>query len=95
MTITPEVVGKVAHLARLELTAEETPRYAEQLSRILELVEKLNQLDTREVQAMTHAVALTMPERPDQVTNGNQREAMLANTAQQADGHFCTPKFVE
>lgn len=95
MSITPQVVQHVARLARLEISREETDRYAGQLSRILDLAERLNALPTGEVAPMTHAVALTMPERDDAVTGVDQRQAMLANAPDHAEECFRTPKFVE
>src|SRR5258707_13088978 len=56
MAITRSDVEKIAELARLELTTEETDLFSEQLSSIIGHVEKLNELDTTNVQPMSHCV---------------------------------------
>lgn len=57
MPITKTDVEKIAELGRLELTAEETDLFTEQLSAIIGYVEKLNQLDTTDVPPMSHSAS--------------------------------------
>ncbi len=57
MQIKPEDVEKVQALARLELTPEEKSQMAEQLSKILTYIEKLNELDTSTVEPMEQVLA--------------------------------------
>lgn len=95
MAIEPAVVQHVANLARLAITTDEIPLYAGQLSRILELMDQLNQVPTDGVEPMSHPVTLVMPEREDQVTHGNQRDAILACSPDSEDGHFRVPKIIE
>ncbi|MBF0138530.1 MAG: Asp-tRNA(Asn)/Glu-tRNA(Gln) amidotransferase subunit GatC [Magnetococcales bacterium] len=96
MTITPETVRHVATLARLNITDQEEAIYAKQLSNILQLMQRLDQLDTDAVAPMSHAVAMNLPERADQVVNSNQREALLACAPDPvSEGFFRVPKIIE
>jgi aspartyl-tRNA(Asn)/glutamyl-tRNA(Gln) amidotransferase subunit C len=54
MPITRTDVEKIAELARLELTSEETDSFTEQLGSILGYIEKLNELDTADIEPMSH-----------------------------------------
>ncbi len=60
-----EQVQKVALLARLELSPEEEQQFTGQLSRILEYVEQLSELDTANVEPTTRAIELNNITRPD------------------------------
>ncbi|WP_085444379.1 Asp-tRNA(Asn)/Glu-tRNA(Gln) amidotransferase subunit GatC [Magnetofaba australis] len=95
MSITEETVRKVATLARLQISDEETALYTEQISRILDTMEQLNALPTDGVEPMAHAVEMAIPERADVVTNDNKREAILSNAPDAADGCFRVPKIIE
>ncbi len=95
MSIEPDVVRHVANLARLAVSEDEVTTYAGQLSRILDLMDQLNQLDTDAVEPMSHAVDIEIPEREDRVVNSNQRELLLSGAPEAEEGHFRVPKIIE
>jgi aspartyl-tRNA(Asn)/glutamyl-tRNA(Gln) amidotransferase subunit C len=95
MKLTREEVRKVATLARLHLTAEEEERLTEQLDTILRYMEKLNQLDTSEVEPFTHAVDVVNAFREDKVTNHPNAEALLVNAPDKDQTFFKVPKIIE
>ena len=95
MALTREDVQRVATLARLRLTPEEEERLTEQLDRILQYMEKLGQLDTREVEPFTHVVDPVNALRADTVTNQPNAEALLANAPAKEDTFFQVPKILE
>ena len=95
MAFTREEVQRVATLSRLHLTSGEEERLAEQLDRILQYMEKLNQLDTREVEPFAHAVDPVNALREDTVTNQPNAEALLANAPAKEKTFFQVPKILE
>lgn len=95
MSLTPEQVQQVAHLARLELQPEKTALYASQLSNILAMVDQLTAADTKGVAPMAHPLGLTQRLRPDTVTEPNRRETYQAHAPAVADGLFLVPKVIE
>lgn len=95
MKLTREEVERVAMLARLRLTAAEESLLAEQLDKILQYMEKLNQLDTSEVEPFTHAEDVVNAWREDRVTNQPDPEALLTNAPAREDGFFKVPKIIE
>ncbi|GAB0058931.1 Glutamyl-tRNA(Gln) amidotransferase subunit C [Candidatus Magnetaquicoccaceae bacterium FCR-1] len=95
MSITEETIRHVATLARLEISDAEIHTYTDQLARILGLMEQLRAIPTDGVASMSHAVAMTTPEREDRVVNENRRDAMLANAPDAEEGCFRVPKIIE
>ena len=88
-------VKDVAHLARLELSPDEEKRLETQLGHVLGYIEKLQELDVRQVEPTAHAVPLSNVTRPDTVRPSLRHEDALRNAPVQANGLFIVPKIVE
>jgi aspartyl-tRNA(Asn)/glutamyl-tRNA(Gln) amidotransferase subunit C len=95
MPAVPIDVAAVAHLARLEISPEESARLGAQLGQILEYVEKLKALDVSGVEPTAHAIPLANVTRPDLVQPSLPHEEALRNAPAQANGLFMVPKIVE
>jgi aspartyl-tRNA(Asn)/glutamyl-tRNA(Gln) amidotransferase subunit C len=95
MALDKEAVAHIASLARIRLAEAELEPLADELSRILDWVEQLNEVDTTGVLPMASAAAATLPMRDDAVTDGGCREAILGNAPRTARGFFAVPKVVE
>jgi aspartyl-tRNA(Asn)/glutamyl-tRNA(Gln) amidotransferase subunit C len=100
MTITEETVKYVAALAKLKITDEEnindvTENVAQDLKRILEYIETMNELDTEGVEPMSHVLPVKNVFREDEVINTDNREELLKNAPRQIAGSFAVPKTVE
>lgn len=67
MTLTNQEITDIAKLARLELTQEETTKYAEQLSAIFDYVRMLEEVDTSAVEETCQVTGLTNVMRDDEV----------------------------
>lgn len=92
---TREQVRKVALLSRLEFSDEQADVFAGQLSRILEHVDKLGELDTEGVEPTSHALALSNVLRPDVVRPSLANEAALANAPEAEAGCFRVPPIIQ
>ena len=88
-------VKKVAKLARLELTEAEVAEFADQLSAILDYVEKLNALDTENVEPLAHCLPITNCFREDIIKESLGTEKTLANTPQRDGEFFKVPKILD
>ncbi len=95
MTITEETIQYVAALAKLKVTEEEKVRAAQDLNRILDYMETMNELDTEGVEPMSHVLPIKNVFREDEVTNGENREELLKNAPRQIAGSYAVPKTVE
>ena len=76
-TLAPEEVERIAHLARLSLTADERDLFARQLTAVLQYAEQLREVDTEGVEPTSHPLALSTPLRPDDVRPSLPRAAAL------------------
>ena len=95
MKLSREEVQRVAVLARLRLTPEEQSSLTDELDRILDYMDKLNQLDTADVDLFSHAANITNTLREDQVTNRPNADALLANAPDRDGTFFKVPKIIE
>ena len=93
--ITDETVEYVGILAKLSLNEEEKKQAAEDMQKMLDHIDKLNELDTSGVEPMSHILKVNNVFREDKVENGDAREAMLMNAPEQEDGQYRVPKTVE
>jgi len=95
MALTEEQVRKVAHLARLSLSDEEIPEHAKNLSKILNFVEQMNEVDTKGIKPMSHSQDISQPIREDKVTEPNEREKMQTIAPHVEAGLYLVPKVIE
>ncbi|HEY6394867.1 MAG TPA: Asp-tRNA(Asn)/Glu-tRNA(Gln) amidotransferase subunit GatC [Candidatus Binataceae bacterium] len=93
--ITLEQVRHVAQLARLELSAEDEERLSHDMSEMLAYVDKLNELNTDNIEPTAQVGESGTPMREDEVTNRPAAEAMLANAPARERGYFKVPKIIE
>lgn len=85
----------VAKLARLELSKEEKEKFGKQLGDILRYIEKLNQLDTKNVQPTAHVIPMKNIWRDDEVKPSISRDLIEKIMPQSQDGFFKVPPVIE
>lgn len=95
MALTRPQVDHIAHLARLALSEEEAREYGAQLSRILELVDQLQRVETRGVEPMAHPLDMVQRLRPDEVTEIDQRDHYQRNAPLAGQGLYLLPRVIE
>lgn len=93
--ISDETMEYVGILAKLELSEEEKEAAKRDMGRMLDYIDKLNELDTSGVEPMSHVFPVHNVFREDAVTNRDDRENMLKNAPEQKEGAFKVPKTVE
>jgi aspartyl-tRNA(Asn)/glutamyl-tRNA(Gln) amidotransferase subunit C len=94
-SIEEPVVRHMAHLARLRLTDDEVARLAGELSRILEYVNKLNELNTTHVPPTAHALPTANVFREDEVRPPESPDRALQDAPESQDGLFRVPKVLD
>lgn len=95
MSIDHSTAKRIANLARIELAEEEVPSLVEGLNAVLNWCHVLNEVNTDGVEPLTSVVAAELPRRVDMVTDGNCRDAVLANAPHAEHGFFTVPKVIE
>ncbi len=88
-------VEKIAHLARIAIRAQDVPEYRRNLSRILEFVEQMDAVDTRDVEPMAHPQDAAQRLRPDEVTEIDRRERFQAIAPRVDAGFYLVPQVIE
>ena len=88
-------VRKVAKLSRLELTEAEVEEFTGQLSAILDYVEKMNELNTAEVEPLAHCLPVSNVLREDSPGESLGTERVLANAPQRDEEFFKVPKILD
>ena len=95
MKITKETVEKIAHLARLDINPTEAAAMQTDLTKILNWMEQLNEVDTEGIEPLTHMSSEVNVLRKDEAKNTLSREAGLKNAPEQTEEYFTVPKVVE
>ena len=90
--ISDETIDYVGILAKLELYDEEKEQAKKDMGRMLDYIDKLNELDTEGVEPMSHVFPVENVFREDQVTNGDDRDNILLNAPQKKEGTYMVPK---
>ena len=93
---TPAVdVEKIAHLARLSLTADEKERFGADMTAIVAFADQLSAVDTEGVRETAYVVPLSNVLREDVPQSDYARDDLLANAKTKADGYVTVPRVVE
>jgi len=95
MSLSADEVARIARLARLAVSADEVEGYAGDLSSILDLVERMNAVDTEGVTPMAHPQHAVQRLRPDEVTEADDRERYQRNAPAVVEGLYLVPRVVE
>ena len=93
--ISLEQVRHVALLARLELSPQDENRLRTDMDEMLAYVDKLNELDTKNVAPTTQVGEAGTPMRDDEVTDRPDADAILANAPSRDRNYFKVPKIIE
>jgi aspartyl-tRNA(Asn)/glutamyl-tRNA(Gln) amidotransferase subunit C len=95
MSVDANTVRRVAHLARIAVAEDEVENLKGELNAILAFVEQLAEVNVEGVEPMTSVTPMTMKMRQDQVTDGGNADAIIANAPIHEGHFFLVPKVVE
>ncbi len=90
--ITDETIEYIGILAKLALSDAQKEQAKEDMGRMLDYIDKLNELDTGDAAPLSHVSAPENVFREDAVTNGDERDALLANAPGEKDGMYVVPR---
>jgi len=94
MTIDEETVDKIAHLARLELTGTEKQDMIKDMNKILEFMDKLNEINTTGVEPLIYMTGEVNAVREDVVKQTITHEEALLNAPKHDDDYFLVAKVI-
>lgn len=88
-------VEKIAHLARLHVSDADADEVTSRITDILALIDKMQSVDTANVEPLAHPLDVKQRLRPDQVTETDQREQLQTVAPETEAGLFLVPKVIE
>ena len=95
MPIDKNLVKKVAKLSRISLDDKKIDSLSKDLDSILTFVEKLNELDTKEIKTLKSIADKTLEARKDIVDDGKIKDDILKNSPEKNEDFFIVPKVIE
>jgi aspartyl-tRNA(Asn)/glutamyl-tRNA(Gln) amidotransferase subunit C len=99
MSLTPDQLQRIAFLARIDVTAEESRGVTERLNQVLGLIDQLQAVRTEGIEPMAHALdaqlSVQQRLRPDEVSEADRREAYQAGAPALEQGLYLVPKVIE
>tara|TARA_B100001540_G_scaffold284502_1_gene276886 strand:- start:445 stop:732 length:288 start_codon:yes stop_codon:yes gene_type:complete len=95
MTIDLKTVKHISKLSRISIDDEKAKKLSKDLNSIFKFIEKLNELDTKNVEPLSSIVQKNLKLRKDQIKSKNIREDILKNSPENNEDFFVVPKVVE
>ena len=95
MSIEKNQVKKVAKLSRISLDESKVESLSKDLNSIINFVEQLNKLDTKDTKPLTSVIDKTLEPRNDKVNDGQMKEEILKNSPDKNVDFFIVPKVIE
>ena len=95
MKIDQETVGKIAHLARLEYADAEKDALGKEMNKILDWMDKLNEVDTSNVEPLTHMSVELNVLREDVTKPHLDHKKAMVNAPKKDSDYFRVPKVIE
>jgi|TARA_B100001105_G_C22307582_1_gene406615 aspartyl-tRNA(Asn)/glutamyl-tRNA(Gln) amidotransferase subunit C len=95
MSIRKEEIRKIAHLARINVSQTELDEVEKKLVGILDLIEKMQEVNTDSIEPMSHALDINQPLREDKVTEKDIRDKSLSLAPHSEQSLFIVPQVIE
>ncbi|AFH49749.1 aspartyl-tRNA(Asn)/glutamyl-tRNA (Gln) amidotransferase subunit C [Ignavibacterium album JCM 16511] len=95
MSVTKKEVEKIAELAKLRFNEEELENFTHQMNEILKYMEKLNELNTDNIQPLSHPIEATNVFRNDELKPSITTEDALRNAPLADEKYFKVPKVIQ
>ena len=95
MTINLKTIKHISKLSRISVEESKAKKLAGDLNSIFDFIEKLNELDTENIEPLTSVAEITLKLRSDEVKSENIREQILKNSPDENEDFFVVPRVVE
>lgn len=95
MSVPKQEIIKIAKLAKLKLNDNEIEKFTSQFNQILDYMKKLNEINTDEVQPLSHPLEINNVMRDDELKDSIPRELALSNAPDKDDKFFKVPKVIK
>ena len=95
MTIDLKTIKHISKLSRISVEESKAKKLAGYLNSIFDFIEKLNELDTENIEPLTSVAEITLKLRSDEVKSENIREQILKNSPDENEDFFVVPRVVD
>ena len=95
MTIDLKTIKHISKLSRISVDDAKADKLAGDLNSIFDFIEKLNELNTDNIEPLTSVAETTLKLRVDEVKSGNIRDQILKNSPEENEDFFVVPRVVE
>jgi len=95
MTINLKTIKHISKLSRISVDDAKADKLAGDLNSIFDFIEKLNELNTDNVEPLTSVAETTLKLRADEVKSENIRDQILKNSPEENEDFFVVPRVVE
>ena len=95
MTIDLKTIKHISKLSRISVEESKAKKLAGDLNSIFDFIEKLNELDTENIEPLTSVAEITLKLRSDEVKSENIRDQIIKNSPEENEDFFVVPKVVE
>ena len=92
---TPKEIKIIANLARLDIKDSEIENHAKNFYNIINIIEKIKEINTENIEPMSHPFDLEQRMRKDEVTETDQRELFQKNASKKEAGLYLVPQVIE
>ena len=95
MTIDLKTIKHISKLSRISVDEQKAEKLAGDLNSIFDFIEKLNELNTNNIEPLTSVAETTLKLRSDEVKSKNLREQVIKNSPEENEDYFVVPKVIE
>lgn len=96
MSFSEQAIAQIAHLARLPReNTRDVGSIQDDLNKIVQMIDQIKAVDTQSLSPMAHPLEMFQPMRPDEITENNEKEALLKLAPQAEAGLFLVPLVIE
>ena len=95
MTIDLKTIKHISKLSRISVDEQKAEKLAEDLNSIFDFIEKLNELNTNNIEPLTSVAETTLKLRSDEIKSENLREQVIKNSPEENEDYFVVPKVIE
>ena len=95
MSIDQKTVKYISKLARISINEKKAKNLANDLTNIFKFIEKLNKLDTKNIEPLTSIAETKLHLREDKIKDGNIRDQILENSPEKNKEYFVVPKVID
>ena len=95
MTIDLKTIKHISKLSRISVDDKKAKKLAGDMNSIFDFIEKLNELNTDNVEPLTSVAETTLKLRADEVKSENIRDQILKNSPEENEDFFVVPRVVE